>query len=561
MPFHWDDRAKLYEDYKYLLSIYERLLEELADKLNNIHGVDHDLRYWRILIGPWLGYFTQAIFDRWTAIKQAVEEYELSETVVLTGSEELLVPRNMEHFTRLYIEDEWNHHIYASILKSFSSVKCVEKKREDNARIPKPKLGKSRKRMMQRNLVNLYSRCMGLFAREADYFLRVTYLPLMDELKLNRRLGNIPQLWRTNQPPDGSVDETQRKWIINEYSDSGYEACVRSLIPKQIPTVYLEGYSDLVKKANSMPWPKQPKLIWTSNAYNADEIFKIWTATRVEQGSLFVIGQHGGHYGIGRWSFTEVHEKAICDRFLSWGWTDPDDNKVVPVGRLTTRRPLGIKHSKQSRALLVTGVCPRQSYWMYSFMVGRQWLDYFNEQCLFVENLPSQIRAALTVRLHRNDYGWDQISRWHERFSDVCLDEGISNIDDLIQQSRVYISTYNATTFLESFTMDVPTIIYWNPSQWELRDSAIPYFDELKRVGVFHENPQSAARHLATVWDDIDLWWKDPAVQEVLERFKARYSFLPDDLPERLEKTLREIVAGSESRTRHFEVQRQCVDQ
>jgi len=130
-----------------------------------------------------------------------------------------------------------------------------------------------------------------------------------------------------------------------------------------------------------------------------------------------------------------------------------------------------------------------------------------------------------------------------ERLPDVQFDEGRSPIDDLVRRCRLYISTYNATTFLESFTMNVPTVIYWNPDHWELRDSAVPYFDDLRRVGIFHESPVAAARHVAAIWDDIDAWWTSTEVRDVVERFKERYSLLPDNLLERVEHVLREAAS------------------
>ena len=142
-----------------------------------------------------------------------------------------------------------------------------------------------------------------------------------------------------------------------------------------------------------------------------------------------------------------------------------------------------------------------------------------------------------------NDYDWDLISRWRARFPHLRLDDGRSDIDKLLGRSRLCISTYNSTGFLESFTMNTPSVLYWNPRHWELRDSAIPYFDDLKRVGILHETPDSAARHVAAIWDDIDAWWSGKAVREVLERFKSRYTRLPDDLLDRVERALREVLA------------------
>ena len=306
-------------------------------------------------------------------------------------------------------------------------------------------------------------------------------------------------------------------------------------------------WTGVTDQTRTLPWPTKPKLILTSNSYNSDDLFKAWAAERIEHGAPLVIGQHGGHYGIGRWSFAEDHETTISDRYLSWGWTDPAKPMVTPVGQLKAKQPLGIQHSKQPGALLVTCALPRLSYFMYSAIVSRQWLDYFGDQCKFVEYLPQSIRDVLTVRIYARDYGWEQRLRWHDRFPDLRLDEGRSSLASLIGQSRLYISTYNATTFLESFTMDVPTIIYWNPRHWELRDSAIPYFEELKRVGIFHESPQSAASYVASIWDDIDAWCESPEVRNVLERFKARYCRLPVDFLDRIENALREVMNASEA--------------
>jgi len=393
--------------------------------------------------------------------------------------------------------------------------------------------------------VRTYVQLASVLTRNRDAFFLATYLPFGDEMRLDLRLGQVPQRWQPVPPVRVAVDLRQRQWLAAGENRSEFETCARTLIPQQIPTAYLEGYGQLVEQIAALPWPKQPKLIWTSNSETSDDVFKAWAAEKVEQGSPLVIGQHGGHYGVGRWSFAEDHDAAISDSYLSWGWSKPGQPKFKPMGQLKKKLPLGVRHAEQPGALLVTAVVPRYSYWMYSLMVSRQWLDYFNDQCAFVESLPAPIRNALTVRLYSKDYGWDQVRRWRERFPDLRLDKGQSGINSLIRRSRLYISTYNATTFLESFTMNVPTVIYWNPNHWELRDSAISYFEDLKRVGIFHETPQAAARHVAAIWEDVDAWWTSLAVCEVLEPFKENYCYLCEDLVARVETNLRELIVDS----------------
>ena len=518
---------------------------ELTVQLNGMHNVDRSVRYWRILLGPWLGYFVQILFDRWSSIQQGIREQELSETIVLDCPDAALIPGSMVDFQRLMVGDRWNHHVYGSILRQFTQVPCISQRSAEAT--PGPSSPGGRGRSAKEALAAAISRVAGALVRDSDAFFLSTYLPVREEIKLHGRLGQMPQFWRFVAAASVAVDSRRRKWVVAGESRSEFEACVRALIPAQMPAVYLEGYTRLIEQAAQVPWPRHPKLIWTSNSHSTDDVFKAYAADKVQGGTPLVIGQHGGHWGVGRWSFVEDHDVAIMDRFLSWGWSSARHPNVKPACQLKVKRPLGVQHARQPGALLVTGASPRFSYWMYAAIVARQWLDYFNDQCAFVARLPRPIQDALTVRLYPEDYGWDQVARWRERLPEVRLDQGQTRMNDLIRHSRLYISTYNATTFLESMTMNVPSVIYWNVNHWELRDSAAPYFDDLARVGVFHATPESAADHVARVWDDIDAWWSDPALQSMLARFKQRYCRESDDVPGCIEPVLREVMTAADA--------------
>ena len=116
-PYHWDNRKKLYKDYLYIQQVYEAQLKELSLKLNQIHGVDHPLRYWRILIGPWLGVFLQILFDRWFMLKQVINHGDVNACRVFERDEISAIPNDMAHFTQLYIDDDWNEKIYGQLIE------------------------------------------------------------------------------------------------------------------------------------------------------------------------------------------------------------------------------------------------------------------------------------------------------------------------------------------------------------------------------------------------------------------------------------------------------------
>ena len=119
LPYHWNDRKKLYKDYKRLQNLYEKLLIELSEKLNQIHSVNFSLRYWKILIGPWLGLFIEMLFDRWFMLKQTIEKKEISECTIIERNPMSVVPNDMKHFSNLHIEDDWNEAIYGQLLNKY----------------------------------------------------------------------------------------------------------------------------------------------------------------------------------------------------------------------------------------------------------------------------------------------------------------------------------------------------------------------------------------------------------------------------------------------------------
>lgn len=543
-PYHWDDRRKLHENYLYLQALYEKLLGELAEQLNALHHVDYSLRYWRIIVGPWLGYFIQMLFDRWSMLRQVMRDNEIAAVQVLRRSSGEGVPNDMAAFIDFFIGDQWNELIYGEILDWLDMP--VEKIDASKQMVPKPsnRVGPmSPASRLKRVLAKVARSLSGALCRENEYFFIASYLRIPQDMLLQLKLGQLPKSWGPVKAPISQYDPAARQWQLhlNENSDE-FLTLLCTLIPRHIPKTYLEGYGALVSLAKSLPWPGKPKAIFTSNSYSTDDVFKAWAALKVEAGAPLIIGQHGGNYGMALWGFTEEHQIAIADRFLTWGWATAESSNVKPIGNLKGFAKQ-ITNNEEGIALLVEMVLPRYSYHMYSSPVAAgQWLNYFDEQCRFVQALPAELRAQLLVRLYSQDYGLSQRQRWQDRFPGISLDNGQQPMERLMGKARIFISTYNATTFLESLSMDFPTIMFWNPKHWELRGPASPYLEQLKSVGIYHETPESAARQMEAVWHDVAGWWQSPEVQAVRQAFCSRYACIPEQPLDVVATLFREIV-------------------
>ena len=538
LSYHWNDRKKLYNDYRYLTNLYESILVSLTLSLNEIHSVNFSNKYWRILIGPWLGIFIQVIYDRWEMIQKALDLEEELFCIITENDINKHVPNDMSEFLSVISSDKWNQYIFESIIIETNIIKPIKSQINYGERDLKSKINikkKNHKLSIKLFLKLFFSFFSKLLTKSNSPFIVSSYLSRKNELKMALKNKCFPFRSNFKKPNSYIFSNLKRDFNINYKTNNSFEKFMLKSITKQIPKVYLEGYESLIKEVENLGLPKRPKYIFTSNAWMEDDLFKCYTAFQSLKKIPLFIGQHGGHYGTGKFSFTEDHQLSISDKFISWGWTNKKfNNKIIPLGYLKLIKSKSKNSYKNTKLLIITCSLPRYSYHLYSILISSQWINYFEDQCKFVDSLDEKIKPLSTVRLAETDHGWNQLIRWKMKFPDLNYDLNTKPLIHQLRKAKLVVSTYNATTFLESMLMNIPTVIFWNPNHWELRDDAIPFYEELEKVKIFHKNPISASNHINMVWEGVDIWWNSDQVQSVKEEFLNRYCRNEDRLVNKL---------------------------
>lgn len=537
VPYHWDDREKFQKDYIYLQRFYEEILAELTVTLNKLHNTSHSNRYWRIYIGVWLGYFIQVLFDRWSMLTKAITEYEIFEIPVIDSDECMFIPNDAIHFQNLNLSDEWNEIIYHSILKLMIAAPPIRYVPASPSTIPARHIKRSySSSRIKRGLQKIINMASSWLSRSEESFFLSSYLPYKKAISLQIRMGQVPKFW--SAVPSPLIDlQTERKYFdLPRTAGNEFENIVRELVPKFMPRVYLEGYEKVQQTITRLPWPINPSFIFTANSYSNDDVFKAWAAEKTETGSRLIVAQHGGYFGIGAFGFIEDHQLAIADTYISWGWDDQNQTNIVPFANLIIMNK-SITWNPEGDILLVNMSITRYSYHLLAFPQSSQYLNYFEDQLSFVQHLSDEARKLLLVRPSNQDFGWDQRSRWAEREPTVRLDQNNEPFQKMLTGTRLLIASYNATTFLETLSLNIPTIIFWNPEHWELRPEAAMYFDQLERIGIFHRSPESAAAKVSAIYQHVKEWWQQPEIQDLRIQFCSKYSNSIEH-PVRLLKTI-----------------------
>ena len=540
--YHWDDRNKLYSDYKYLKSQNERFLKILSKQLNRIHSTNYSNNYWRIIIGPWLESFIHILFDRWTMLEKVLQNNLIYECNLLEHNLDNIISNDMINFNSKITGDDWNEAIYGELLlKYFSGSIKFNFIRPDKKKLQNLKLNHSTfNRKIKSILLSLLNNLSKITSRDNEIFLISLAMPKWSEFKLQLYLGQMPKFWKIPKPNLYNLDMKMRNWNLEiDHNDGKFDEILCHMLPRHIPKVYLEGYDSISMQLSKLSWPKKPKAIFAATVSNND-IVKAWIAEKKEIKIPLVLRQYGGVFGISAFFPIEDHIYKTVDKFFSWGWTGKRNKIIEPLGNLRWLEKK-VSYNPKGLALMVEWTTPRYCYTARAAPLSSQWTLYFDNQMRFISALPTVLKQNLLIRLMPIDHERCQIDRWNKSFPNIAIDDCNDSIFNLIKKSRVYVSTYNATTFLESLAWNVPTIIFWDPKYNELSKSASYDFKLLKSVGIFHETPESAARQLIKVWDDIDSWWKSEKVQSNRKIFCHSYSRVLDKPLKLVAKKLKEV--------------------
>ena len=291
IDYHWNDRAKLYRDYEYISLLYEKYLNKVSKVLNKIHGLNHSIEFWRIIVGPWLHYFISIVLDRYEMLSFAAKNYEIKYTRIPIYNSNEWIPIDYVDFNQKYYTDEWNYYLYSEILEYSELI--TTKKTKHQLLINHYKNERS---SIIKSFLFYLTRLFRWFPRRVT-FVEVD-IPQKSLYKLLYKLKDFVFSYYLRVRPGYFKPDQELRSIFSNYFNSKdpFEATLEKLIQLNIPISYVEGYLKLERDSRKI-FPKKTKLIITSNAYFSNEHFKVWVSNQKFNGTKLWVMVHGGHHG------------------------------------------------------------------------------------------------------------------------------------------------------------------------------------------------------------------------------------------------------------------------
>jgi putative transferase (TIGR04331 family) len=538
-PYHWLDRDKLYKDIKDLDNIYEKYLDIMADNLNNLHNVNHTKRYWRIIIGPWLNDLVRLIFDYYTTIQDINNSKLVTSTYIVDIKIEDQIPQNFISFHDFYSKPSYNHFLFGEIIKQTKSIpyKVISDiGHESTSDISSTKIKRGlitkTKRGIKYIISYIYSSPLIPNKYKKIVFVS-SYFSNKDLNCIQKELSQFPMSFLFDPTPSSKKANLKlRKKITFKDKYNDFEKLLNKLIPMQIPIAYIENYKSYDKLA-SLFFPKKPKAIFTANAYYYNEAFKFWSAKETENNVKLLVSQHGGE-GACLWSTEEKHMLDYSDIFYTWGWSKNSKKaRNMPANKLAYTKQMISDSDPEGDILCITNA--ETVNYMHSQLSSP--VDNMSEYVNDIMSIPSFLnnnsKKYLKYRLYPNNYNrptWGMVHKFIEKDLECYIDKGNINFYDRVSECRLAVIVYGQSAALyETLSANFPTMFFCNPDHWELREEAKPYFDILKRSGIYHSSVQSLCKQINKVYDDVDKWWLSEDTQKDLKTFCNQYAFTEEN--------------------------------
>ena len=528
-----DDRTPsiFLKQYEYVGEIYDLTLKILVENLNAHHGTSYSSRQWELIIGPWVRIYLESLYCRWDIFDLFIERGIRNINLCYENDESFSsIADNRNSYTTSKILDEtWNHITFSKIaLYRLSKLENINIKRfeistpKDIPLLPKTFLEifihnfkKFPKVLVQGFLEKL---SCGL-SKKNTIVINNPYIGLFNKIRLAFSLNKKPIFYFNKGLRVQKSITTFNRSMILKYSDAKDEFhrfCLENLT-NEIPTCYLENFSDLLKSADDLSLPDAPDIIFTGSGVETDEIFRMYIAKNIIKGSEYIISQHGGVYGTRLIpTKSEFYEHRVCDKWISWGWSDVSNIKIKAGLNI---KEIGVKPHKFDRGETILFALPNITY-ISSRLMPLQPEERVNDNMLIIKGLDEDVRSKLLIRSHPN-----HTSKQYVKFiADGLKVSNSKNFWDDLSKSKLFITTNNSTTFLQAMHANCPSILILLGRQKAVRDISLQVFSELEDVGIVFTDMNTSIKHINSISENPQDWWNRKSTQEARKKFCAMHS-------------------------------------
>ncbi len=492
---------------------YKRYIKILSNYLNKIHGKNYSLKYWEIIIGPWLISFIYLLDYRYKNINNKKFNNKINYIVT---------PYDYTAFSWfINIESDYNKSLDNLIIKFLISENY-------NKKIIFKKIF-LKENILKLGLKYIFSKIINLSLYFSKIAMISPYFSWYYQLKIifisKFKIFPIYFIDTSRLLNFQFLVPTARGWFRkrNKFQDP-LDRLLYRIILKQIPYIYLEGYKSNLKAIPDIR--KNVQIIYSAVAYQENEKAKLFSAESFEKNSTKIFGgQHGGSpYGTTPHPFA-YHESELLDKYFTWGWKKSKNH--IPLGsiKFSMQKSKVIRsRNKSSKEDFLFISDAGQIHWPDGTGIpsGNQWNTYYEDQIKFFKELDDLSFSKILYRIHpyHNLYPFRKtrkISKLNIKF------DKNQKILESLRSAELVICDNLKSTFYEMILYDIPVILILNEKLWKYDKKFKMHILRMKKAKMYHSSTKSAVKFLVKNSSKFDSWWNSIEVKNIRKDLTKNY--------------------------------------
>jgi putative transferase (TIGR04331 family) len=517
-PFIFETADQLYASAKSAQLLARGIADRLVDDLNRRHGTAYSPRYWHHMTLPWIIHLVQLTVSYYTYIGKFIAEHGDRDFHCVIASDRFrLSYPDTQTFLHLGVRDKtFGAWVSSLVMREIAPPNWTL----EPALALSPPFNEAR---------------AAIVAPRRHSFMGTTFRRFLPRLRVDHVAGTkisrlLFHIWLSILPvprraraavPDGAL------MSVASIDDcpAALKRILDQLVDATMPLTLTDGYAALETAASRIPYRPGRLLVGSLPLY--DDGQRIVAARAEEAGEKIVPSQHGGSYGLCK-AHPDVFELEYGrKRFLTWGWEEQESEQQecrfypVPAPGLCKVRDT---YRRTNNTLILTGCRITSVPWrLCAIPRAAQWIDYRRAKLAFLGGLDDDVRDNLVYRPYLKDEEDLSDSRYvQERFPDTRLLPGV--LEPSLLSCRLLVLDYPGSTLNFAMAANVPTVCFWDPDAWPESIQGKVFFDRFRALGMLHDSPEDAARHINEIWGDVDTWWQSDAVQATRRDFCRRYA-------------------------------------
>lgn len=534
------------KNFNLLNSLFYEIIECIKIELNSIFEKNYNQKFYEIVVGSWLRKFVQQFIFKYKNI------IEIKNSSII-HSAKIYKSNNFNFFTSEThtIQDAtnnnlWNSCIYSYILKNLDfniELNIVDPPKtnfdDSNFLIFKDKRKSLyRKKDFKQNIVDLYSSMANFLPNNSNIFIYNSGFNLFDEQKINLMFGQIPRMYPIKHEFNYSnFNENLRKKfnfekflkVSNKHDNQDFAEIfnlVLRILHKSLPIFIIEDFNRLIEFSGKLNFPKKPKAICTSYAFESAEPFKFYLGIQkfLNPQMKYFVYQHGGSY-ITRLDNSFYNETNTCDYFITMGdKTDETKNNNIKFVNFRLRNKRYFKAKKLEKLLLLLR---SSGYNAMPYDVYSERVNQVDLTINLLKKFSDDLKKNTIIRAHYSSI--NKMDHVIKHLNGFKIDYSEQNYFDAVNISKLLLFNYDSTGMLEMLALNKPILCMWEKGNQHLNNFVVDDYDLLRKAKILFDDTDELYKHLNKIWNDPFEWWYSDDVQKNINKFVKLYTKFPDN--------------------------------